>query len=166
MRRHLHPLFWFVGLPLLIAGGIVVAQFVDILFIHKRTPDRLLIPEGYKGRVRVWFSVPGTPALPLQDRHLIFRINPDGTLTTSSRFKQGWKKDDYAWATDQYFYFSENHLTPLRVTDECGSGTIWGQKFGIDGGSTDMNFLRFYVGTESDYRHETNPTGRIYKSCP
>jgi hypothetical protein len=43
---------------------------------------------------------------------------------------------------------------------------IWGDVFGTDNGSAEVNYAQFYVGTESGYRHETDPTGRTYKPCP
>jgi hypothetical protein len=110
--KQLRPALWILGVPVALVGLLIVAQVLDSSFIHTRTPERFLIPEGYKGWVRIEFSAANSPAVPIEDGYLTFRFNPDGTLKTSSKFTQAWRNKGYSWAHDQYLTSARISLSP------------------------------------------------------
>jgi hypothetical protein len=92
-----------LSLPILLMVVWLGWFLLDSSVIHTRIPDTFLIPKGYEGWVRIDFSVPDSPALQVVNKHLIFRIGKDGTLKTSSKFKSGWRRQEYAWGTTNTF---------------------------------------------------------------
>ena len=53
--------FLVVTVPVVI-GAVLFGPFAWDLIVHRRPPDRILIPAGYTGWVRVDFGVKGAPA--------------------------------------------------------------------------------------------------------
>jgi len=138
-------------------SAVIFGPFVWDLVTHQRPPDRILIPNGYKGWVRVEFGVNYAPPLPREQRRLLISLKPDGTLQTSSLRPEGFGKDEY-------FYSSGNSRTPLSTSGVCKGGMIWGVVTGSDsGGSTE--YEKFFVGTEDQFRHEVDPSGKSYSPC-
>jgi hypothetical protein len=65
-----------------------------------RRPERLLIPQGYTGWVRVDYEVKGAPPLPQENNHTLTTIPANGYLKTSSPEETG------ASSNDEYFFYN------------------------------------------------------------
>jgi len=107
---------------------------------------RFLIPEGYRGWVRVEFEIPGAPALPMEAGHAVLKIPPSGSLTTSSH-------EQYGWARDSYFVYSNSGMRP--IPDTGPARLIWGKINGEEKGSSGIRkYEEFFVGTEREYKEQ------------
>lgn len=140
-----------LGLPLFIAVFVFGPTAFDLI-VHRRPPERFLIPSGYKGWVRIDFRQQNAPALPTEDGRLLLRLKEDGTLRTSSDPQPGHGRDDF-------FYCSGVRRTPLSSAGVCKGGMIWQNETMVDE-PTSTPFTRFFVGTEDQYRHEVDPAGK------
>lgn len=147
--------FILVSLPLMV-GIILYGPFVLDLFLHRRPPTRLLIPSGYVGWVRIEYQVPNAPPLPREGKYLLLRLEKNGTLRTSSDLPAGW-------AHDQFFYYSEKTRRPLSNAGWCKGGMIWGEVTVPNEASPMLQ--KFFVGTEDQFRLESDPTGKTYSPC-
>ena len=149
--------FLVVSVPVLI-GAVLFGPFAWDLVTHRRPPDRILVPAGYIGWVRVDFGVKGAPPLPREQRRLLIALNPDATLKTSTLRPEGFGKDEY-------FYLSGTSRTPLSTSGVCKGGMIWGLVTSEDPGSGGYEYEKFFVGTEDQFRHEVDPSGKNYSPC-
>jgi hypothetical protein len=140
-----------LGLPILIAAAVFGPVAFDLVF-HRRPPERFLIPAGYSGWVRVDFRQKDAPPLPMEDGRLLLKLNAQGALQTSSDPQLGHGRDDF-------FYNSGDRRTPLSNAGVCKGGMIWQIETMVDD-RTSTPFERFFVGTEGQYRHEVDPTGK------
>ncbi|HKB97329.1 MAG TPA: hypothetical protein VKD23_00950 [Terriglobales bacterium] len=140
-----------LGLPVFIAVVVFGPAAFDLIF-HRRPPERFLIPDGYSGWVRVDFRQKGAPPLPVEDGRLLLKLNERGTLQTSSDPLAGHGKDDF-------FYYSLARRTPLSNAGVCKSGMVWQIETMVDE-PTSTPFERFFVGTEAQYRHAVDPSGK------
>ena len=82
-----------------------------------RHSSRFLIPEGYVGWVRVEFQIKDAPPLPVEGGEYLFKFPPSGLLRTSS-------SEEYGWAKDHYFYYSEKGARILPDTPPGGGSLI------------------------------------------
>jgi hypothetical protein len=144
-----------VSLPVLV-GIFVYGPFVLDLFVHRRPPSRFLIPSGYVGWVRVEYRVPNAPPLGHEGKYQLVRIDKDGSVKTASDLPEGWGKD-------QFFYYAGRGRQPLSNAGWCKGGMIWDEASGT--GERSTLFLRFFVGTEDQFRLEVDPEGRTYSPC-
>ena len=140
-----------LGLPIFIAAAVFGPTAFDLVF-HRRPPERFLIPAGYSGWVRVDFRQKGTPPLPMEDGRLLLKLSAQGTLQTSSDPQLGHGRDDF-------FYYSGDRRAQLSNAGVCKGGMVWQIETMVDD-STSTPFERFFVGTEGQYRHEVDPTGK------
>ena len=140
-----------LGLPIFIAAAVFGPAAFDLVF-HRRPPERFLIPAGYSGWVRVDFRQKGAPPLPMEDGRRLLKLNAQGTLQTSSDPQPGHGRDDF-------FYYSGDRRTPLSNAGVCKGGMVWQIETMVDD-RTSTPFERFFVGTEGQYRHEVDPTGK------
>ena len=140
-----------LGLPLLIAAAVYGPTAFDLVF-HRRPPERFLIPAGYSGWVRVDFRQNDAPPLPMEDGRLLLKLNAQGALQTSSDPQLGHGRDDF-------FFYSGDRRTPLSNAGVCKGGMVWQIETMVDD-RTSTPFERFFVGTEGQYRHEVDPTGK------
>jgi len=145
-----------LGLPLFIAAVLFGPAAFDMVF-NRRPPERFLIPAGYHGWARIDFRQKGAPALPVEDGRLLLKLNAQGTLQTSSDPLAGHGKDDF-------FFYSGDRRTPLSNAGVCKGGMVWQVETMVDE-STSTPFARFFVGTEDQYRHEVDPTGKDWPAC-
>lgn len=107
---------------------------------------RFLIPEGYRGWVRVEFEVPGMPPLPTEAGQTVIKIPPSGLLRTSS-------PEQYGWARDIYVFYSNASLQP--ISDSGPAKLIWGKINGEETGSSGKRkYEEFFVGTEQQYKDQ------------
>lgn len=142
-----------LGLPLIIAAFLLGPAALDLVF-HRRPPERFLIPAGYIGWVRIDFRQKSAPPLPMEDGRLLLKLNAQGTLQTSSDPLSGHGKDDFF-----YYSYPDSRRTPLSNAGVCKGGMIWQVDTMVDE-PTSTPFVRFFVGTEEQYRHEVDPTGK------
>jgi hypothetical protein len=122
---------------------------------EQRTPEKFLIPSGYVGWVRIEYSVPTEPPLPVEAGYQIIRIPQDGLLKTSSKLEVGWAMD--------YFYYCDGpDCRELADTTRGKGGMIWGAATGRSQRPPDPEkvFMEFFVGTEDEFdRYGTPPAG-------
>jgi len=140
-----------LGLPILIAATVFGPTTFDLVF-HRRPPERFLVPAGYSGWVRVDFRQKDAPPLPIEDGHGLLKLNARGALQTSADPQPGHGRDDF-------FFYSGDRRTPLSNAGVCKGGMIWQIETMVDE-RTSTPFERFFVGTEAQYRHEVDPTGK------
>ena len=140
-----------IGLPIFIAAAVFGPTAFDLVF-HRRPPERFLIPVGYSGWVRVDFRQKGAPPLPMEDGRRLLKLNAQGALQTSSDPELGHGRDEF-------FYYSGERRTPLSSAGVCRGGMVWQIETMADD-RTSTPFARFFVGTEAQYRHEVDPTGK------
>lgn len=145
----------FVSLPVLL-GALIYGPFMLDLVLHRRPPSRFLIPSGYKGWVRIEYRVANAPQLPREGDYLLVRFTDDGTLKTSSDLPEGW-------GHDQFFYVTKGERKQLSNAGWCKGGMIWDEVIG--GKEHSPKFLKFFVGTEDQFRLETDPTGKTHSPC-
>jgi hypothetical protein len=149
-------IFAVLGLPLFIAAVVFGPAAFDLVF-HRRPPERFLIPAGYQGWARVDFRRKGAPPLPMEDGRLLLKLNAQATLETSSDPLSGHGQDDFC-------YYSGDRRTPLSNAGVCKGGMVWQIETMVDE-PTSTPFARFFVGTEDQYRHEADPTGKESPAC-
>ena len=140
-----------LGLPIFIAAAVFGPTAFDLVF-HRRPPERFLIPTGYSGWVRVDFRQKDVPPSPMEGGRLLLKLNAQGALQTSSDPQLGHGRDDF-------FYYSGDRRTPLSNAGVCKGGMVWQIETMVDDRSS-TPFERFFVGTEGQYRHEVDPTGK------
>ena len=145
-----------LGLPIFIAAVVVGPAAFDLVF-HRRPPERFLVPAGYNGWVRIDFRQKDAPPLPIEDGRLLLKLNAQGTLRTSSDPLSGHGKDDF-------YYYAGDRRTPLSNLGVCKGGMIWQVETIVDERNS-TPFVRFFVGTEDQYRHIADPTGRDSPAC-
>ena len=156
MNKSALLLFAVLGLPIVVATVFFGPVAFDLVF-HRRPPERFLIPAGYTGWVRVDFRQKSAPPLPMENGHLLLKLNAQGTLQTSSDPLAGHGKDDF-------FYYSGDRRTPLSNAGVCKGGMVWQIETMVDE-RTSTPFARFFVGTEDQYRHVVDPTGKDWPAC-
>jgi hypothetical protein len=139
-----------VGVPLVIAAVILGPTAFDLVF-HRRPPERFLIPTGFSGWVRIDFRQKSAPPLPTENGHLLLKLNAQGMLATSSDPLTGHGRDDF-------YYYSGDRRTSISNAGVCKGGMIWEINTMVDE-TTSTPFVRFFVGTEDQYRHIIDPTG-------
>jgi hypothetical protein len=147
-----------VGVPVVV-GAYLAGPVVWDMQMHRRPPDRILIPAGFTGWARVDFGVKGTPPLPREQRYTLIVLNSDGLLKTSSLHPEGLGKDEY-------FYVSPSGRALLSTSGVCKGGMIWGVATGIEPGHDAASVSeKFFVGTETQFRHEVDPAGKNFSPC-
>jgi len=114
----------------------------------KAGASRFLVPEGYRGLLRLECDIGDRPAVPRDSGVNVFKF-PDGggILRTSSSCPK-------AGPQNVYFYYSgdgSTHAFPDNYRD--GNGLIWGEYSGIRGNNV-VEF-GFFVGTEEEYTKAT-----------
>lgn len=132
----------FLTFSLLLIGGIAIIVACQE---KQRRPSRYLIPEGYVGWVRINFNVKGTPPIPIEEGHYLFKFPPSGLIETSSDL-------EYGWAKDEYYYYCGDTRRKLESTGWGDGGMIWAGYNGSSGNhpiETDIH-AGFFVGTEEE----------------
>ena len=140
-----------LGLPIFIAAAVFGPTAFDLVF-HRRPPERFLIPAGYSGWARVDFRQKDAPLLAMEEGRRLLKLNAQGTLQTSSDPPPGHGRDDF-------FFYSGDRRTPLSNAGVCKGGMVWQIETMVDD-RTSTPFERFFVGTEGQYRHEVDPSGK------
>jgi hypothetical protein len=138
-----------------------VAGWLTIGARHSsRHQSRFLIPEGYVGWVRVEFQINDAPPLSIEGQESLFRFPPSGLLKTSS-------SEEYGWAKDHYFYYSETGTRILSDTGPASQRLIWGKINGEESGSQGKRkYEEFFVGTEQQFRDQTRREQNVGPIAP
>jgi hypothetical protein len=84
-------------------------------------------------------------------------LDAHGELQTSSDPLTGHGKDDF-------FSYAGDRRAPLSNAGVCKGGMVWQIETMVDD-RTSAPFERFYVGTEDQYRHAVDPTGKEWPAC-
>lgn len=108
----------------------------------KRTPDLIIIPNGYIGWVRVNYNVTNATPVKISNGYRVFQIPSNGVLSTKSSVQAGWGQD-------KYIYQAGNAAKPLKRTLKGGGGMIWQVTNGESNGQT---YRKFFVGPETAWR--------------
>jgi len=145
-----------LGLPIFIAAVLFGPAAFDLAF-HRRPPERYLIPAGFTGWTRIEFRKRGAPPLPTEDGHRLLKLDAQGELATGSDPQTGHGRDDF-------YYYTDSQRTQVSNAGVCKGGMIWEVETMVDE-PTSTPFTRFYVGTEAQYRHELDPTGKNLPAC-
>jgi hypothetical protein len=145
-----------VGLPLFIAAIVVGPTAFDLVF-RRRPPERFLIPAGFSGWARINFRQKNAPPLPTENGRLLLKLNAQGVLQTSNDPLVGHGKDDF-------FSYSGDQRTPLSNAGVCKGGMIWQVETMVDE-PTSIPFVRFFVGTEDQYRQIADPNHKDSAAC-
>ena len=136
------------GLPALIAAAVFGPAAFDLAF-HHRPPERFLVPAGYKGWARIYFRQKDAPPLPTENGRLLLKLDTQGTLRTSSDPLTGHGNYDF-------FYYSGDRRTRLSNAGVCKGGMVWQIQTLVEE-PTSTPFVRFFVGTEDEYRQAVDP---------
>ena len=160
-----------LGLPIFIAAVLFGPAAFDLAF-HRRPPERYLIPAGYTGWTRIEFRKRGAPPLPSEDGHRLLKLDLEGKLSTSSDPQTGHGQDDFYYYTptdassgrSSANQPTANQRSLLSNAGVCKGGMIWQVETLVDDPSG-TPFIRFYVGTEAQYRHEVDPSGKTLPAC-
>lgn len=120
----------------------------------ERTPDRLLLPKGYRGEILVEFGVAGAPELKVEEGHFILPVPKNGHLTTSTSREGGWASED-----DAYYVDNSGRRTHIPNASEptyigakpIGPLDVW-LSFGSTASSTNSRtiYQTYFVGTSAD----------------
>jgi len=144
-----------LGLPLIIAAFVLGPAAFDLIF-RRQSPERFLIPSGYKGWARIDFRQKGALPLPVEDGRTLLKLDDHGSLRTSS-------DPPSLHGKDEFFYYSGERRTPLSNAGVCKGGMVWQIETMVDERSSMSStpFARFFVGTEAEYRHAVDPNNNM-----
>jgi hypothetical protein len=150
-----------LGLPIFIAALLFGPAAFDLAF-HRRPPERYLIPTGFTGWTRIEFRKKDALALPTEDGRRLLELDAQGKLSTSSEPQSGHGKDEF-------YYYTGNggpkeQRTLISSAGVCRGGMVWELDTLVDE-PTSTPFVRFFVGTEAQYRHEVDPEGKKFPAC-
>ena len=145
-----------IVLPVIVLAAVFGPSALDIV-MHRRPPDRYIIPAGFHGWARIDFRQPSASPLPVEKGERVFKLDAQGRLQTSDTPRPGHAKDVFFAATGP-------SLQPLPSYGMCKGGMIWGLETLTDD-RTGLPYTRFFVGNEGEYRHEVDPTGKNFPSC-
>jgi hypothetical protein len=110
-------------------------------------PEKHVIPNGYKGWIKVEHIVAGEAALPMENGVNVFRYADSGVLRTSSRWIPGIKKKDYLFETEQGL---------VEVAKSGSNRQIWGNVDvtvrNVSDGPIVARRSCFFVGTREEYK--------------
>jgi len=87
-----------LGIPLLIAAAVMEPTALDI-FIHRRPPERYIVPAGFRDWARIDYRQPSAPPLPIENRRRVLKLDAQGRLATSEGPRSGHAKDEFFAAT-------------------------------------------------------------------
>lgn len=147
MTQHSTKTVWVLVLVILLELLLVAWSSEDQL----RYPNVYMIPKGYVGWVQIHYNVPDAPLLPRNNENaFLYHIDKQGRLSTS-------KKDtEFGSALDQYYYVDDQGNKELLDLEKHIHGDVYGSS---EWKGREINFERFFIGTEEEYRyyqsHET-----------
>ncbi len=144
-----------------VALVLAIIVLVSINARHSiRRSSKFMVPEGYVGWVRVEFQVKDAPPLPLDGAEYLLKFPPSGVLKTSS-------PEEYGWANDHYFYYSDIGTRALTETPWGAGGSIWGKINSEESGAQGKReYEEFFVGSEQQFREQTKEQQNLAPSTP
>jgi hypothetical protein len=112
----------FVFSAALTVTGCQLASDLFDLLKPKRTPEKVILPEGFRGWALVEWGVAGAPPTPLEDGFLVLRIPKCGYLASSSIPEAGWAKDEWylTTASGTLEEIQETIDSPIRTWTSSG----------------------------------------------
>src|ERR1700739_2005647 len=107
-----------LGFPVLILAVFLGPSGLDLV-IHRRPPERYILPSGFTGWARIDYRQPTAPPLPVENSRRSLRLDTRGALATSDSPPQGH-------ARDEFFAATAKGLQPFPYFGICKGGMIWG----------------------------------------
>lgn len=106
-----------VLIGLCVVAAMLVGLGYAVWLIETDMPkrDRYLIPENYSGWLCITYSVPGAPALEMEDGYRLVKFPASGIVETSTEGKPGKYKDEF-WR------YSGVTRRQMNVEKELGGG--------------------------------------------
>jgi hypothetical protein len=105
-----------IGLCVVAAILVALGYAVWLLNTDRPKRDRYLIPENYSGWLCVTYSVPGTPALEMEDGYRLVKFPASGVVETSTEGKPG------EYYKDEFWRYSDATRKQMNVEKELGGG--------------------------------------------
>ena len=140
--------FWLLAYPL------YHAAFFAWEYVHIR-PEIVLIPAGFRGKARIYFSERAGVPEEMEGGKLVLRIGANGELRTQARqrrFSNYWVNSWYDERREYYFLEPpERRVRPdvLSVNDGPDRGGVIPGGVGFE--EDRLVWLDFYVGTPGEY---------------
>lgn len=141
-----------LGLPILIAAFVLGPAAFDLIF-RRQAPERFLVPSGYKGWARIDFRQKPAPPLPVEDGRALLKLDDHASLRTSS-------DPPSLHGKDEFFYYAGDRRTRLSNAGVCKGGMVWQIETMVDERNS-TPFVRFFIGTEAEYRHAVDPNNNM-----
>ena len=114
-----------------------------------RQGNRVLIPTGYEGWIRVYYDVPNAPPLPVEGGKQVVRVPPNGVVRTSSHH-------DSRYGEDEYFYSrSDGTLSklPTEGVQDSPSALVHSHLFQ----SSQSPVHVFFIGPKAELKNHPRP---------
>jgi Carboxypeptidase regulatory-like domain len=110
---------------------------------------KILIPEGYRGRLRLQCEFADEAGVPKEGGALVYRVTDSSDFRTSSRCPMPGPDNHY------FYYSADGSIRAVPDNYWMGNGLIWGEYNGYRGGA--LHEFGFFVGTEAEYRKAFPP---------
>jgi hypothetical protein len=109
------------------------------------SPNLYLIPDGYKGWVRVEFDKDAGMETKSEDGYTVIKVNEEGVSKVKSTVTHE------GWATNKYFYVTEGGERKELTPGEFIHGATEGRE-----SKTNPGEENFFVGTEQEFAEATD----------
>jgi hypothetical protein len=90
--------------------------------------------------------------LAIENGRTLLKLDDHASLRTSSNPPSLHGKDEF-------FYYSGDRRTPLSSRGVCKGGMVWQVETMVDERNS-TPFVRFFIGTEDEYRHTVDPNNK------
>jgi hypothetical protein len=131
-------------------AGVCLSIFVVVLTgCVLRQGNRVLIPAGYVGWIRVYYDVQGAPPLPVEAGKRLINVPANGIVRTSS-------DHDSRYGVDEYFYLNpDGTLTKLTTegVENLSSALVHNHVFQ----SSQPTIHIFFVGPKAALKDHPRP---------
>ena len=128
----------------------------------ERRCDRYIIPDGYTGWIKIYYSVKGEPLLPFKDGCNVIKISAKGECITSSN-------PEFGVAHDEFYYIKGDKLELLENGFKAGNGITYWPGIFDDGKATTYDnkghitiihqhppMITYFIGTKEAFRTATS----------
>jgi hypothetical protein len=118
---------------------------------EKKIREEVLLPKGYQGGCSyIVYDVKDAPELELKDDTIIYNLNDNGVLATSSPEHFGWDNKETSPNLDRHYYYvnknNDKEEISLDNIQHEGNGATSKE------GTEEITFRHFYLGTEKDFK--------------
>ena len=114
----------------IIGSGVFLVLLGGWYWLEKNKPydETFLIPRDYRGCVSVVYDIQGVPELTVEDHTIIYTIEKDGILLTSSPDDFGWEgKENSGPHHINYFYVDENSNEVNEIPENLIGPVVLGE---------------------------------------